>query len=175
MNVFFLLTFILSPSTFCPDFHFRHCTLHFWPQLSKPALSSTLPFLTAQPTIHNIISQSAFTIFRMSLLVSEKKKQKKKNARSSFRTTGFYLWHNKDAPQSGVWVSSCFIYLFRHKGGLFVPLLILYAFSLQQTGHRTCMEAHFCQLKKKNWWKLSLDKKYMNIPMMHQFEVKVIS
>lgn len=24
-------------------------------------------------------------------------------ARSSFRTTGFYLWHNKDAPQSGVW------------------------------------------------------------------------
>lgn len=47
--------------------------------LPKPALSSTLPFLTAQPTIHTIISQSASTIFRMSLLVSKNKKKKKKN------------------------------------------------------------------------------------------------
>lgn len=56
--------------------------------LSKPALSSTLPFLTAQPTIHTIISQSASTIFRMSLLVSKKKKKKKtkqKNAKVLFQ------------------------------------------------------------------------------------------
>ena len=33
-------------------------------------------------------------------------------------------------------------------GGLFVPLLVVYYFSLQQTEHHTSTEAYFCQLKR---------------------------
>lgn len=45
------------------------------------------------------ISQTSFSHFQ-NVFVGELKK----SARSSFRTTGFYLWHNKDAPQSLIWV-----------------------------------------------------------------------
>lgn len=54
-----------------PDFKFPSlCPAFLLSLLSKPALSSTLPFLTAQPVIHTI-SQSASTIFRMLLNQSQ--------------------------------------------------------------------------------------------------------
>lgn len=48
--------------------------------------------------------------------VGELKWKEKKHARSSFRTTGFYLWHNKDAPQSDVW---CILFVFFLVGHFF--------------------------------------------------------
>lgn len=66
-----LQTFILNPSTPYPDFKFSSlCPAFLISLLSKRTLSSTLPFLTAQPTIHTI-SQSASTIFRMLLNQSQ--------------------------------------------------------------------------------------------------------
>lgn len=62
---------------------------------SEPALSSTPPLPTAHPSVHNY---NPIGFHRFQNVVES-------IARSSFKTTGFYLWHNKDAPQVGVWFS----------------------------------------------------------------------
>lgn len=102
---FFLPFFILQhPLPFYPSFDPHCAALHFLPLLSKPAFvlhTPGFPFLLSQPYIlyHNQLRP-----------FSECHCWWVKSARSSFRTTGFYLWHNKDAPQSHVWflIGLCF-------------------------------------------------------------------
>lgn len=93
-----------APSPFYPSFDPHCAALHFLPLLSKPAFvlhTPGFPFLLSQPYIiyHNQLRP-----------FSECHCWWVKSARSSFRTTGFYLWHNKDAPQSHVWflIGLCF-------------------------------------------------------------------
>lgn len=93
-----------TPSPFYPSFDPNCAALHFLPLLSKPAFvlhTPGFPFLLSQPYIlyHNQLRP-----------FSECHCWWVKSARSSFRTTGFYLWHNKDAPRSHVWflIGLCF-------------------------------------------------------------------
>lgn len=93
MNVF-PLTFTLDPSTSEPVFKFSSLHLAF----------SYLSSVQTHPVLHAPTSDCSANIY----ILYHNQLPPFQNVvesitRSSFRTTGFYLWPNKDAPQSGVW------------------------------------------------------------------------
>lgn len=108
MNVF-PLTFILNPSTPYPNLNFHHCTLHFLPL--------HFPNPPCPPHSHFWLLSQLYILYHNQLPPFQNVVES--IARSSFRTTGFYLWCNKDAPQSGVWVFLLISLIFlSHVGGL---------------------------------------------------------
>lgn len=84
--VYECLSAFFQPLTLVLDFH--HDTFSAFQTL---VLHTPISWL-AWPWLYR--SHPASTTFRMLL---------NQSARSSYRTTGFYLWRNKDAPQTGVW------------------------------------------------------------------------
>lgn len=79
----------------------------------------TIPALQTLLVLHSPVSSLAWPWLCSSHPASTTFRMLNQSARSSYRTTGFYLWRNKDAPQTGVWafllshgVCTAFSYLF---------------------------------------------------------------